>query len=109
MPAGVPVGTLAIGRAGAVNAALLATAIVSASRPELRERLRAWRAAQTEQVLGAARAADRPRGVTTVGILGGGQLGRMLALAGVPLGIRCVALEPAERSPGRGCGARHPG
>jgi 5-(carboxyamino)imidazole ribonucleotide mutase len=51
MPAGVPVGTLAIGRAGAVNAALLAAAIVSVSRPEVRARLRAWRAAQTERVL----------------------------------------------------------
>ena len=53
MPAGVPVGTLAIGRAGAVNAALLATAIVSTGRPELRARLQAWRAAQTEAVLAA--------------------------------------------------------
>jgi 5-(carboxyamino)imidazole ribonucleotide mutase len=51
MPAGVPVATLAIGRAGAVNAALLATAIVSAGRPEVRQRLREWRAAQTEAVL----------------------------------------------------------
>ena len=53
MPAGVPVGTLAIGRSGAVNAALLATAIVSSGRPEIRARLVAWRAAQTEQVLAA--------------------------------------------------------
>jgi 5-(carboxyamino)imidazole ribonucleotide mutase len=52
MPGGVPVGTVAIGQAGAVNAALLATAIASATRPELRERLRAWRARQTEDVLG---------------------------------------------------------
>jgi 5-(carboxyamino)imidazole ribonucleotide mutase len=51
MPAGVPVGTLAIGRAGAVNAAVLATAIVSGSRPELRERLRSWRAQRTADVL----------------------------------------------------------
>src|SRR5437868_13352437 len=51
MPAGVPVGTLAIGRAGAINAALLAVAILSGSRPELRERLRQFRAAQTERVL----------------------------------------------------------
>src|SRR5919112_6473736 len=43
MPAGVPVGTLAIGKPGAANAALLATAIVSTTRPDLRERLRAWR------------------------------------------------------------------
>jgi 5-(carboxyamino)imidazole ribonucleotide mutase len=51
MPAGVPVGTLAIGKAGAINAALLATAIVAASRPELREALRAFRAEQTSAVL----------------------------------------------------------
>jgi phosphoribosylaminoimidazole carboxylase (NCAIR synthetase) len=37
--------------------------------------------------------------VTTVGILGGGQLGRMLALAGVPLGIRCLAVDPAPDAP----------
>ncbi len=51
MPAGVPVGTLAIGKAGAINAALLATAIVSAGRPELREALRTFRAEQTSAVL----------------------------------------------------------
>jgi 5-(carboxyamino)imidazole ribonucleotide mutase len=51
MPAGVPVGTLAIGRAGAVNAALLAAAILARGRPELRERLGAWRRSQTESVL----------------------------------------------------------
>ena len=51
MPAGIPVGTLAIGRAGAVNAALLAAAIVARGRPELGERLAAWRRARTEAVL----------------------------------------------------------
>src|SRR4029078_5274935 len=51
MPRGVPVGTLAIGEPGAMNAALLAVSIVSNSRPELRERLRAWRQARTNQVL----------------------------------------------------------
>ncbi len=51
MPAGVPVGTLAIGRAGAVNAALLAAAIVSRGRPGLRTALEGWRARQTEAVL----------------------------------------------------------
>src|SRR5688572_21845160 len=52
MPAGVPVGTLAIGRAGATNAALLAVAILAGSRPELRERLRRFREEQTATVLG---------------------------------------------------------
>jgi 5-(carboxyamino)imidazole ribonucleotide mutase len=51
MPKGVPVGTLAIGEPGAANAALLAASIVSASRPEIRERVRAWRASRTEEVL----------------------------------------------------------
>jgi 5-(carboxyamino)imidazole ribonucleotide mutase len=50
MPAGVPVGTLAIGRAGAVNAALLAAAILATSDPALAERLAARRAAQTASV-----------------------------------------------------------
>ena len=51
MPAGVPVGTLAIGRAGAVNAALLAASIVARSDEGIRERLARWRAEQTESVL----------------------------------------------------------
>jgi 5-(carboxyamino)imidazole ribonucleotide mutase len=50
MPAGIPVGTLAIGRAGAVNAGLLAAAILAISDPALAERLSAWRAAQTDSV-----------------------------------------------------------
>jgi 5-(carboxyamino)imidazole ribonucleotide mutase len=51
MPAGVPVGTLSIGRSGAVNAALLATAIVALSDEALQGRLVAYRAAQTQGVL----------------------------------------------------------
>lgn len=51
MPAGVPVGTLAIGRAGAVNAALLAAAILANKYSNVREALRAYRAAQTQAVL----------------------------------------------------------
>jgi 5-(carboxyamino)imidazole ribonucleotide mutase len=50
MPAGIPVGTLAIGRAGAVNAALLAAAILATTDPALAERLDAWRARQTDAV-----------------------------------------------------------
>ena len=50
MPAGVPVGTLAIGRAGAVNAALLAASILALEDAALAKRLIAWRAAQTESV-----------------------------------------------------------
>lgn len=51
MPAGVPVGTLAIGKPGAINAGLLAASIVATNRPEVRERLRAFRAEQTGTVL----------------------------------------------------------
>jgi len=54
MPAGIPVGVLAVGRAGAVNAALLAVAILARSRPDLRGRLEAFRAAQAEAVLAGA-------------------------------------------------------
>lgn len=54
MPAGIPVGTLAIGRAGAVNAALLAAAVLALSDEALAERLDDWRRRQTEAV------AERP-------------------------------------------------
>ena len=50
MPAGIPVGTLAIGRAGAVNAALLAASVVALSDAAVREALRAWRQAQTAAI-----------------------------------------------------------
>jgi 5-(carboxyamino)imidazole ribonucleotide mutase len=50
MPGGIPVGTLAIGKPGAVNAALLAIAILANSRPELREKLRAFRAEQADKI-----------------------------------------------------------
>ena len=50
MPGGIPVGTLAIGKAGAINAALLAAAILALSDDALAERLAAWRTAQTDSV-----------------------------------------------------------
>jgi len=50
MPAGIPVGTLAIGRAGAINAALLAAAMLATTDPELSIRLHSWRAQQTSNV-----------------------------------------------------------
>ena len=53
MPAGVPVGTLAIGRAGAVNAALLAAAILALADPAVAVALDAWRARQTAAVADA--------------------------------------------------------
>jgi 5-(carboxyamino)imidazole ribonucleotide mutase len=51
MPGGIPVGTLAIGKPGAINAALLAVAILATNRQDLREKLRAFRAEQTDKVL----------------------------------------------------------
>jgi 5-(carboxyamino)imidazole ribonucleotide mutase len=51
MPGGIPVGTLAVGKAGAINAALLAVAILAGQRPELREKLRHFRAEQAKKVL----------------------------------------------------------
>ena len=56
MPAGVPVGTLAIGKPGAINAALLAASVLALNDPALSVRLAAWRKAQTEAV------AERPEG-----------------------------------------------
>ena len=52
MPAGVPVGTLAIGKPGATNAAILAAEIVAIKYPDVRERLRAWRGSRRDDVLG---------------------------------------------------------
>lgn len=53
MPAGIPVATLAIGKAGAINAALLAAAILANKHPEIRQRLEEYRRRQTEKVLAA--------------------------------------------------------
>jgi len=58
MPAGVPVGALAIGRAGAINAALLACAIVANRHPEFRDALNRFRSEQTRKVLDS----PEPRG-----------------------------------------------
>ena len=56
MPAGVPVGTLAIGKAGAINAALLAASVLALNDPALSDRIMAWRKQQTEAVK------ERPEG-----------------------------------------------
>jgi 5-(carboxyamino)imidazole ribonucleotide mutase len=56
MPAGIPVGTLAIGKAGAINAALLAASVLALNDPALAARLAAWRKRQTDDV------AERPEG-----------------------------------------------
>ena len=51
MPRGIPVGTLAIGKAGAVNAALLAIAILANNRPELRQHIKDYRQSQADAIL----------------------------------------------------------
>ena len=60
MPAGIPVGTLAIGKPGAINAALLAAAVLALGDPELLTRLEDWRAAQTEAVASVPAQVDLP-------------------------------------------------
>lgn len=59
MPGGVPVGTLAIGKAGAINAALLAASILGNQDKAIRERYRRWRQRQTDQVLAATDPRER--------------------------------------------------
>ena len=62
LPGGVPVGTLAIGRAGAVNAALLAAAMLATREPRIRQALEAWRADQTRAVLASSLPGTRAPG-----------------------------------------------
>ena len=102
MPAGVPVGTLAVGRAGAINAALLAAAILALSDPALAVRLDAYRAAQTASVAETPDDDHVTRGLppgSTIGIIGGGQLGRMSAIAAARLGYRAHIFVPEADSP----------
>jgi 5-(carboxyamino)imidazole ribonucleotide mutase len=51
MPKGVPVGTFAIGKAGAANAALFAASIIAKKKPEIGQKLKEWRAARAQEVL----------------------------------------------------------
>ena len=103
MPAGVPVGTLAIGEAGAINAALIASAVLALADEALAARLEAWRAARTAEV--AERPADEAAAAmilspgATIGILGAGQLGRMLAMAALKLGLRTHIFAPEAAAP----------
>ena len=109
MPAGVPVGTLAIGKAGAINAALLAAAVLALADPALADRLDAWRA-RAERGRGRA-AGGRSPGVIdpggTLGIVGGGQLGRMIALAAARYGLATHVYSPEPDSPAFAVACRH--
>jgi 5-(carboxyamino)imidazole ribonucleotide mutase len=62
MPAGVPVGTLAIGKPGATNAAVFAVEMLALSRPDLRDKLHAWRAKRRDAVLAQKLPPDAPKG-----------------------------------------------
>ena len=102
MPAGIPVGTLAIGKPGAINAALLAAAVLALSDAPLAKRLDAWRAAPDRSRRRSARRTECARALSptsTIGILGGGQLGRMLALAAARLGFKCHVFAPSPDAP----------
>ena len=101
MPKGVPVATVAIGAAGAANAGLLAVAILATSRPELRAKLRAVPRRDGRRGPAQTRCRDR-RVITpgsTIGVLGGGQLGRMFAMAARRLGYRVHTLAPEHDTP----------
>ena len=115
MPQGIPVATFAIGSAGAANAALFAVAMLAAGDAGLRARLEAYRAAperrgagddgRPEVTLGSAGpragAGERPYLApgATLGVVGGGQLGRMFVHAAQTLGYRTVVLDADPDSP----------
>ena len=91
MPAGVPVGTLAIGEAGATNAGLLAAQILALGDKKLAARVAAFRAAQTDAIAEAVEDDGVRRRFLPArpsAFLGGGQLGRMLAVAASRLGLK---------------------
>jgi phosphoribosylaminoimidazole carboxylase PurE protein len=107
MPAGVPVGCLAIGKAGATNAGLLAVGILALANPALQKKLHAFRSRQTRTVLKAVlpKMTVVPPG-SAVGVLGSGQLGRMFALAARRLGYRGPHIFSRVRHPHRPSGRR---
>ena len=107
MPGGVPVGTLAIGKAGAINAALLAAAVIALEDDAVRAALDAFRAEQTAAVAETPQGPAPGRCLTpallppgsTIGVLGTGQLGRMTAMAAAQLGYKCHVFGPEDRPP----------
>ena len=108
MPGGIPVGTLAIGKAGAINAALLAAASLgnkypddsrSASQISLRHKPKTFSLLPILRNLPANNPQQKRKAQVTIGILGGGQLGYMLALAGYPLDFHFRFLDPSPQAP----------
>ena len=111
MPAGIPVGTLAIGKAGAINAALLAAAMLADDRRGAGRT--AGRLAGEADRRGSREARVRVAVTlapgSTIGIMGGGQLGRMMAMAAARLGYQMPYLRSARAAlRGRGRGPFHP-
>jgi hypothetical protein len=94
MPRGYPVATMAIGAAGAANAGLMAAAILATNDDALAERLDTWREALSASIPEAPAMTEPLPSGSTIGILGGGQLGRMLSVAASRLGYRTHIYEP---------------
>ena len=110
MPAGIPVGTLAIGRAGAVNAALLAAAVLALGDERIwpRASMPSGPSRPTPSPCAPRARADPVIAPgSTIGILGGGQLGRMIALAAAELGLKVHVYAPEADSPAFDVAARH--
>lgn len=106
MPKGIPVATFAIGTAGAANAALFAVALLANESPELRQRLEAFRAEQTEVARNMTLAARCMSAAmqpllpgSTLGVLGGGQLGRMFVHQAQAMGYFTAVLDADPTSP----------
>ena len=115
MPAGIPTATFAIGEAGATNAALFAVALLAADDPALRAALQAYRDERRRAgrrfgpATGVTRVSDLILPPATIGMLGGGQLGRYAVVAARTMGYRTIVLEPDPLRTGRRCRRRPSG
>ena len=98
MPKGFPVATMAIGAAGAANAGLMAAGILALQDADLATRLDAWRDALPPFRMNHKMTSPLAPG-STIGILGGGQLGRMLSVAAARLGYKTCIYEPGGDCP----------
>ena len=99
MPGGIPVGTLAIGKAGAINAALLAVAILANHDSTLKEQLAAFRRSRSDSDSQGRTPLKPILPGSTIGVLGSGQLGRMFAIAARRMGYRVHTFSPDEDTP----------
>ena len=96
---GVPVATTAIGSAGATNAGLLVAEILSIDDLQLAERIQARRQSLEKRLWKVGNNLNKPLKVgATIGIIGGGQLGRMLVMSGKN-GFQMIVLDPTLNSP----------